>query len=370
MKLDPVLTKAIRLLRRRKYGDVIRVLESVIFSFRESFKYYYILGLACLNVNDFGGALDFFKRARDIKKRDVHVLLGLAVLFLRRGDTDRAVDLYLEVQDLEPKNRIAKRALKIIRKYGGPDNIDALVETGRLSNLYPPIPELPVSKTAFFLPLTVLVLMAGAAFLLFKLNILNPFEKARSDRQGFYLTMLEREERDAPVQVDGSYRYVLTRGEVLKSYDEARKLFSQFRDEAAKLRLNRIIESNASDAIKTKARQLSFYTETPGFDTLKDRFKYADVLGEPPLYRDCYVIWSGMAANLELGESSTAFVLLVGYDTHKTLEGEVAVTLDFAAAVNTEQPLEVLGRVIPVSSPEGMSVKLQGIAIHQSGFLR
>jgi tetratricopeptide (TPR) repeat protein len=366
MKLDPVLTKAIRLLHRRKYGDVIRILESEIFRFRDSFKYYYILALACLKVNDFGGALDFFKRARDIKKRDVHVLLGLAVLFMRRGDTDRAVDLYLEVQEMEPKNKIAKKALKIIRKYGGTENSDTWVETGKLSMLYPPIPKLPFSKKTIFIPL-VFLLLAGTAFLLYRLNILSPINNSSAERRDLFLTMLDREERDAPVQVDGSYRYVLTRSEVLKTYEEAQKLFSQFRDEDAKTRLNRIIESNASEAIKNKARLLFSYTGVPGFDTLKDRFKYADVRADPSLYRDCYVIWGGMAANLELGENSTAFILLVGYDTHEKLEGRVAVTLDFAELINTEQPLEILGKVVPVATPGGMDIMLQGVAVHQTG---
>jgi tetratricopeptide (TPR) repeat protein len=366
MKLDPVLTKAIRLLHRRKYGDVIRILESEIFRFRDSFKYYYILAIACLKVNDFGGALDFFKRARDIKKRDVHTLLGIAVLFMRRGDTSRAVDLYLEVQEIDPKNRIAKKALNIIRKYGGTENSDTWVETGKLSMLYPPIPKLPFSKRTVFIPLF-FILIAGAVFLLYRLNIFNPFGNSSADRQGLSLTTLDREERDVPVQTDGSYQYVLTRDEVLKTYEDARKLFSQFRDEEAKVKLNKIIESNASEAVKNKARLLFSYTGEPGFDTLKHNFKYADVSAEPVLYRDCYVIWSGMAANLELGENNTTFNLLVGYDTRKTLEGIVAVTLDFAALINTGQPLEVLGRVVPTASPGGMDMRLQGIAVHQSG---
>ncbi|MDR1353726.1 MAG: tetratricopeptide repeat protein [Treponema sp.] len=368
MKLDPVLTKAIRLLRRRKYGDVIRTLESEIFRFRDSFKYYYILGIACLKVNDFGGALDFFKRAHDIKKKDVPVLLGLAVLFMRRGSTDRAVDLYLEVQETDPKNRIAKKALKMIRKYGAEENSDSWAETGKLSVLYPPVPKPPFSKKTIFIPL-LFILAAGAVFLLYRLNILNPFKDSSGSRQGLYLTMLDREERDEPVQVDGTYRYVLTRNEVLGTYAEAQKLFSQYRDEMAKVNLNRIIESNASEAVKNKARLLFSYTGEPGFDTLQDRFKYTDVLADPSLYRDCYVIWSGMAANLELGENTTAFNLLVGYDTRKTLEGIAAVTLDFAVNINTEQPLEILGKVVPVSGPGGMGLKLQGIAVHQPGLI-
>jgi tetratricopeptide (TPR) repeat protein len=369
MKLDPVLTKAIRLLHRRKYGDVIRILEGEVFRFRDSFKYYYILGLACLKANDFGGALDFFKRARDIKKNDVHVLLGLAVLFMRRGDTGRAVDLYLAVQELEPKNRSAKKALKIIRKRGSREDDDAWFETGNFSALYPPFPKSPLSKKVFIIPLA-LIAIAAAFFPLYRKNILNLFNGSSGSRQGLSLTALDVEERGEPVQIDGAYRYVLTRDEVLKAYDEAQKLFSQFRDEEAKLKLNMVLESNASEAVKNKARMLFPYMREPGFDTLKNSFKYADVAASPHLYRDCYVIWSGMAANLSIGENSTAFNLLVGYDTRKTLEGTVGVILDSVVRINTEQPLEILGRVVPVADfGGGTGFELRGVAVHQSGLL-
>jgi tetratricopeptide (TPR) repeat protein len=368
MRLDPVLTKAIRLLRRRKYGDVIRILESEIFRFRDSFKYYYILGLACLKANDFGGALDFFKRAHDINQNDVSGLLGMAVLFMRRGDTSRAVDLYLEVQELDPKNKTAKKALRLIRKHGPPEDDNVWAETGKFSALYPPIPRAPLSKKIFFVPLA-FIAAASVVFSLYRLNIFNPFnETSGGGREGLSLAVLDAEERGSPVQVDGAYRYVLSGGEVLKTYEEARKLFSQFRDEAAKLKLNRIIESNASEAVKNKARLLLSYTREPGFDTIQDKFKYAEVAAAPYLYRDCYVAWSGMAANLEAGENGTAFNLLVGYDTRKTLEGIVAVTLDFAVRINTEQPLEILGKVVPVTAEGGGSgFELRGVAVHQSG---
>ncbi|MDR3337873.1 MAG: tetratricopeptide repeat protein [Treponema sp.] len=369
MKLDPVLAKGIRLLRRKKYGEVIRILEAEIFRFRDNFKYYYTLALSCLLSGEFGGAFDFFKRARDIKMREPLALLGLAVLYLRRGDTDKAVDLYLEVQELDPKNRIAHRALKIIRKHGGAENIIAWANSGKLPTLYPPKPSLPFSRLSLILPLAALALLFFSGLFFVKFDVLNLFNKSGDQRRGIENTLLARDEQEAPVQTGGSYRYVLTRNEVLTVYSKAQSLFSQFRDEAAKVELNRLIESNASEGIKNKARLLMSYTGLPGFDTLKDQYRYGQVINEPPLFRDCYVIWQGMAANLVTEENGTSFNLLVGYDTKTTLEGIVPVYFDFVIPINTERPLEVLGKVIPVSTAKGLDIKLQGVAVHQSGLL-
>ncbi|GHU84413.1 hypothetical protein FACS189473_1700 [Spirochaetia bacterium] len=369
MKLDRHITGALRLLRRGKNGDAIHALEIEIFRYPDSFIYYYILGAACLRAEKFNDAFTYLKRAHEIDVEDPRALLGLAVLFLHLRDTAKAVDRYLEVQELAPKNRISKNALQVIRKHGGAENIAAWIETGKLPQLYPPLPKIPFSIPRLLISLAVILFIAAAG-LLIRLEVITPFNKNISERQGFSGSVLEWEERKEPVQIEGSYRYVLTRNEVVDTYNTARKLFTEFRDESAKLALNRILESNASEAIKNKARLLKTFTEQPGFDTLKDRFSYTEVHAEPALYRDCYVVWRGMAANLDAGQNGTAFNLLVGYDTRRTLEGIVPVHFDSAIPVNTERPLEVLGRIVPVSTAGGgMDIRIEGTAVHQSGLL-
>jgi tetratricopeptide (TPR) repeat protein len=371
MKLDPILTKAIRLLRRGKYGGAIHILEPEVVRYRDSFTYCYTLGVSYLYSGNFMVAFDYFKRARDIKMRDPSVLLGMAVLFLRRGDTDRAVDLYLEVQEQDPRNRIAKRALKILRKYSGFENLSRWIDAGKLPTLYPPLPELPFTADRLLVPglcLAAALILGGGIAL--KAGVLSPPGKSRGpDRDGFAGSVLEQDERDSPVQIRGSYRYPLTRDEVLDIYEEARGFFTEYRDEAAKRSLNRILESNASEPIKNKARILISYTEVPGFDTLKDRFGYAEVIQDPAIYRDCHVIWRGMAANLRELQDSTSFDFLVGYDTRSTYQGIVPVVFDFAVSLDPERPLELLGRIVPVSGPQGETIRLEGVALHQAGTL-
>ncbi|MDR3146282.1 MAG: tetratricopeptide repeat protein [Treponema sp.] len=367
MKLDPILTRAVRLLRRRKYGEVVQILQPEIVRYHDHFRYYYILAFACLRLKDFRGAYDYYSRARNIKMREPGVLLGLAALYLRRGDTDRAIDLYLEVQELEPRNPVAGKALKIIRRYSGSDKLFTWIETGNLPKLYPPLPREPFSLRRLGIPaLLALAVLGGAGGILYAAGVF-PRIPQTGIREGLQDTVLEREDRETPVEAGGSYRYILTRNQVLESYAEARSLFTERRDEAAKVALNRIIESNASEPIKNKARLLLSYTEAPGFDTLKDRFRYADVIREPVLYRDCYVIWRGMASNLKESEGSTSFDFLVGYDTRSILEGIVPVDFDFPMAVNPERPLEVLGYIVPVAASGGEDVRLRGTALHQSG---
>jgi tetratricopeptide (TPR) repeat protein len=366
-----MLTRGARLLWRGKYGEVINILQPEVVRYHDSFNYYYILGSACLRAGDLGGAFAYYKRAREIKMLEPLVLLGMAVYYLHRGDTGKAVDLYLEVLDLDPRNRIAKRGLQVLRKHGGTEGIQGWIDSGKAPRLFPPVPKPPLSPAHILAPLALcLLVLALAVGVLTKLGVLSLGKAAGSERAGIAGIALEREDRESPVQIGGTYRYILTRSQVVELYETGRRLFAEYRDEAAKVSLNRLIESNASDPIKNKARLLISYMEVPGFDTLKDRFSYAEVSEDPLLYRDCYVVWQGMAANLREGEAATAFDFLVGYDTRTKLEGIVQVRFDFSVLLNLERPLEVLGRVVPVSTAAGEEgIRLEGVALHQASSL-
>jgi hypothetical protein len=369
--LDPLLTKAARYAKRGRYDAAIRLLEPEVTRYRGFFSYYYLLGVLCLRSGDFSGALTYLRLAREVKMHDPSVLLGLAVLHLRRRETDRAADFYLEVLDSDEHNKIAKKALKIIRKFAGTDHLIVWIETGKYHQLYPALPSVPPSVPQIllrvFCVLAFCIVSTGilARFNIITLPKLPPGIGSRDARNGFVLSALDWEERAASVQIEGMYRYVLSKTQVLDYYEEARSLFNKRHDEKAKVALNRILESNASESVKNKAHLLISYMDVPGFDTLQDRFTYSEVIREPQLYQGCYVIWRGVAANLDIQQNATTFNFLVGYDNRVTLEGIVSVTFDFAVPINPEQPLEVLGKVMPVMVEKGIAIKVQGIALHQ-----
>jgi tetratricopeptide (TPR) repeat protein len=372
MKLDIVLTRAARLARRGNYYGAIKTLESEENRYLGSFRYYYLLAVSFLHAGDFGGAFTNFKRAREMKMRDPGVLLGIAVLYLRRGETARAVDLYLEVQELDEKNKIARRALNIIRKFAGKDRLSEWTDSGKISRLFPPLPPRPLTPGSVLVPAAALVLFIAVFYaVLVRFRVLPGPQFRRGNRAIASESLLDRADREQPVETGGSYGYILTRTQVLETYEKALTLFTEYRDEAAKVNLNRILESNAARPVKNKARLLLSYMEVPGFDTFvrRDNVTYSEVVREPLLYRNCHVIWRGMAVNIDVLSGLTSFDLLVGYDTRKTMEGIVPVVVDRAVSINTEKPLEVLGRIVPVApqTDGGTVIRLEGLAIHQSG---
>jgi hypothetical protein len=302
--------------------------------------------------------------------KDPLSMLGLAALYLNRKDTVQAVDYYLDVEELDPGNKIALKGLAIIRKYSEHDSISAWLAEEKLYKLYPPIPYAGVTlgtAISIFLVIFSVALLALGLLVVFH-ALPNPFN-IRSGRPTVEFE-LSGQERDEPVETAGLYRYILTSNQVVDNYDKALSLFTSYRDEAAKICLNRILESNASENLKNKSRLLLTFMEIPRFDNFKhsDNVSFTNVAKEPVLYRDVYVIWRGMATNVEVLEDQTTFDFLVGYDTRTALEGIVPVMFNNPVALNSERPLEVLGKIVPLS-PSSPNISLEGAAIHQSGIL-
>jgi len=369
MKLDPLLSKAAGLAKRRKYEEALKILKDEEDRYNGFFKYYYLYAVICLHSGSFVEAHENFHIARQIKMKDPSTLLGLALCCLREMKTARALDYYLDVQEADPKNTIAKRALTAIRKNSDSEALSEWMTPQRLEKLYPPIPGPSLNPRTV---VTAALALAAAAILVFGILVLtkvlpNPF-KTRSDRSTAEF-VLSRQERSEAVEVGGSYSYILTRDQATGLYDKALSLFTEYRDEEAKVNLNRILESNASEVLKNKSSLLMSFMEVPGFDTFNRNANpsFSDVKNEPVLYRDVHVIWRGMATNVEVTGEHTRFDFLVGYDTRTTLEGIVQVTFNIPVSINSERPLEVLGRIKLASSYS--DIVLEGVAIHQSGRL-
>ncbi len=372
------LKKAYKLYRRKKYTQILQLLESQIFRYRQSFQFYYLLGMSCLYTGDFSGAESYLQRALSLKPANKNALLGIAAVHLKQQKTSEALKDWFEVIDQEPKNRQANRGLAVIRKHSDPDELIAFTDSNKLYKLLP--------RESHIAPGTVAALTATALLatgLLFY-PLYEPYvdelfaqKVERPEIAGLDLSVDTYASEEATTSDDGAAAaegkhseespgattplFELSRNELKSSYEDVVEYFNRYEDNLAQREINRILLSNASQELKNKVSTLATYTKTPGFDTLSHNFTYREVRSQPQLYRDCYVIWKGRVSNLQVGDSTIEFDLLVGYETEKVLQGIVPVELDFAAHIDPAFPIEVLGRI----APENGNIKLQATSIHQ-----
>ena len=352
-----ILEQAKKQFAKGNYQQVINLLEphvtqyvvsgdskDVVYnaSFNKSFPFYLYLGLACLHAD---------------------LLCAQAVLFLRRGDTARAIDYYLEAIEYNPNHELARSGLDFIRTHNTPEAIGEAVQSGELKKFYPRPGVRDYIKKRIIL-FTGCFAIVCVAVIIVTVLVKSPWSirtrnNTRADLSAF--TLLS-DEKARPIDTGGTYRYTLSEKEVLAAYRNAQKYFQDSRDNLAQIEVNRILSSNAAYSIKQKARLLMDYFATPGFDTVRDIPVYSDVRSDIPLYLDCWTIWSGRATNVQSDGDNTSFDLLVGYSERIQLEGVVPIFCNFSVRIDSERPIEVLGKI----QQRGGILFLKAAGIHQS----
>ena len=395
-----VLQFARKLMRRRKFSRAINLLESNRGKYSGSYEYYLALGTSCLYVGDYGNAWNYYDEARRIRPQGTELYLGQAVILLRRGESDRAVQYYLDVQGMNPDNAIAAEALEFIRKSNNNyDVISAYFDSGKIERFYPPLglnPDLIRNCVAAGLLLGVCISLGFViGFFRFRPRAEKPLDPEAQFLQDLQLTEGERrnpsQEGLPPVAGGGQSAalqeaeeapgpgaaYSLSDDDIKGSYQKALDFFKANRDNAANVEINRILRSNAADSIKSKAMDLraSLYKVRPAFGNLKDNFSYRDVARDPGLYEGCYVEWPGRIANpVSAEDGGISFDLLEGYDKKVVLEGIVRVSIPERLTrqsidgemvsiikLDTEKPILVLGTVFL----NGTRLSLNGVSVHQ-----
>lgn len=350
-----------RLLRARKFFNVITLLEQHEDDYRDSIDFYYYLGTACLYQDDRAGANSYFDAARRLTVSDPRIILAQAALFLRRGETDRAINYYLDVLDIEPKNKTALKALSVIeQKSKSSELLHEFISSGGARKFYPSLGLHPFLK--FLLVLVCVMVVGYGGFLTARFyKIANP-SQPRADLSAFALSV---DQRNNALQEDLSgeaYHYIWNIRQVNEIYDAACSLFLQHRDNAAQIEFNRILHSNASTAIKQNARMLMDYLQEPTFDSFTDNIPYLQVITEPHLYVDCWVVWKGRITNAQSSEEGFSCDLLVGYENLQRVEGIVPLVFEHAMDIDATLPLQVLGRI---GVREDGKLFVQGKSVYQ-----
>jgi tetratricopeptide (TPR) repeat protein len=351
-----VLTRARQLFRRRRFSQVIRLLESQIFRYRNNAEFYALLGSACLHTGDFGGADSYLRRAEQLKEADVTTQLGLAAIAFKRGQTEEALKSWLKVIDLDPGNRKARNALSALRKDANWEGEVVNTTAIKIKGL---LPSVPLSPWAWIAPLLLLCLAALlVAGYIFVLPQIAPRMQPRPGVEQVELSSAKPLSAESSEEQSGLR---LSDKQISETFETIKEHLLDYRDNLAIREINKLLRSNASAYVKEKARLMKTFVQDPDFSTVKDPFPYLEVRSDPSLYADCYVVWRGKAANVRIGENEITFDLLVGYEDETELLGLVPVSLDFASTIENGDGIEVLGKV----RVEEQQIRLQGISLHR-----
>jgi hypothetical protein len=356
--MKSALEKALASFRKKRYSEAIQILEPMVVNYRDSFKFYYLLGLSCLYSGDLSGATTYLRRAEQLKAGDTDVELAMAALQLRRRDIKGAIETYLNVIENHVGDKRAKRALDFLRKNTDESRIAELVDTGLIEKFYPRI-----AKEA---PWAALLTLLGAAILLFAIGFITVkyFQDKPSARPEVDLISLELGKNESPVTANQTAKFILTEKQVKTSFERAKKFFSEYRDNAGLREVNAILQSNASDYIKSKSKELASLAIEPSFQSLRDYPEFEEMMKDPTLFEGCYVKWKGRVANYLSDKQGCSFDFLVGYEDKSVLRGIISVRFKKDMGLDPEHSIELLAKVRVLAT----GAVLEGAAIHDLAY--
>ena len=356
MTFKSPLQKARKLLRAGKFPKVISLLEPLVPEYRNSFDYFYLLGTACLYVEDIGGAETYYKKARSLRPENGDILKAQGALNLRRGNVTRALELYLHILDAVPGDKLANEALEFIRRNSDPEKMEHKIRSGGIKKFYPKKGLHPAVVPVCFV---LCVLSVASVFFVRNYRTLLGLNGARADLSSLELT---RDQKAQPVSADLNSRYILTASEVVSCYEGATRSFQQNRDNEARKYINKIMLSNAELSIKTNATLLENYLAEPRFDTINDNYPVSEVMEDIYLYQKCWVKWSGRVSNVLEDEKYYKCDFLVGYEELRKIDGIVTLAFEQPVSINPEKPVEVLAQI---TVTEDGQLMLWGKTVHQ-----
>ncbi|MGP1588094.1 MAG: tetratricopeptide repeat protein [Treponemataceae bacterium] len=333
------LDLARKLLRKRKFTKIVTLLEPLVFEYRDSFQFFYILGLSCLYLNDIKGAETYFKRARQMKLNDVNLILAQAVLFLKRGAIDKALEQCLDALDLDPTNKYVLRFLDMIKNYGDPDIISEWNHNGKLRAYYPPLP-------ARFPIVTLISVFACILFLCFGVYLFSVHVKVNRRLDTSLFTIADKTQILDKGMGRQTYHYIFTQKEAENYYKKAQLAINDYDDNRAQMYINLLLNSNCSSFVQSKAMLMQDFLSIPTFnEPPKTVFSFSEISQDVMKYQNCWVIWSGRVTNIQSDSNQTLCTFLVGYEDFKKKDGDALLLLSSEFSLRSEKPLRVLAKI-------------------------
>lgn len=333
------LKKAWNLVKRKKYPQAIRFLEPKVPLFLEDELFYYLLGISCFHTGDVGGSEFYFKRSLQVNSENLDARLFLAAVQLKKKEQAGAARIWLNILDMDSGNKFAKKGLDKLKKIKNPSELEQFINSSEVNRLMPSLKGFPpLLKSG--IPVVLAAIIIGMSLY----YIVPGFLPEKSERES--MGNLSLENYIGPyIELEGDYIYELSGDEIRQLFESAVSDFHNYDDNSLQMKINKLKLSNASEELISKISLVEGLIQQPTFLTMKTKFDYREIVRDPLLYKNCYVLWSGKVTNVNVASEKITFDFLVGYEEETVLDGIVFVEVPFEANINESVPLELLGQV-------------------------
>ncbi|AAX17476.1 tetratricopeptide repeat family protein [Borrelia turicatae 91E135] len=355
MEPNKLINKSISYYNSQKYSDVVKLLEKEIFLYKNYYFYHYILGMSYLRMGNLGTAQTYLKKAYTLNPTEPDVKQSIAILLAAQGKEDKAIQIWLKMIEENQEIQRSEFSLETIRKnpiqgalFLNKNKIYAKlfpeikVETGQ--NLSKLIRILLIIASLAFLLIAIFLLIHSKETIKLSLSNSKIKEKKAINNIAAYIDDIKINDKEKIENHEGQFVFILTETEIKNSFQKIKTHLKQGKDNFARIEINKILNSNASESIKLKAKNLASFISRPNFITFDDYLVLKEIKKNPLIYSNVYVKWEGIANNIEKKDNITYFDFYVGYNKN-ALEGIITTKTTFDIDINFKDYVEILGQI-------------------------
>ncbi len=375
-----LLVDAHKSTKKGRYIESAAILEPVVITLKDSPYPLFLLAVNYLHLNRFSESDLILEKLRKSWPQYRHLIeLDLFLKLKASTSIDEIVASYALAHASDRSSRKISSALRMLRKT---DNFNDIQKNARLED-FVEIPGPPrvsasskrhssVSQRSYssnkrhgkrirrYAAITVTVLLAAAALsgLLYHFNINYSSSNSRPE--------LELPDGIDGLELDGSPYSLISRvsrektsefyyssGELGNDYKKARALIKNNKLNSSVLILNRIINSNASPAVKDKVLFLLKYISD--IDVREyENLDYKEFSRKPYLFRGYAVVWPGRTANISRSAKGTSFSLLINAGKGGNFSGVADIySSEVIQKIENNVSVKVSGVIVNPEGPSG-----------------
>ncbi|WP_151060570.1 tetratricopeptide repeat protein [Borreliella turdi] len=353
MEPNKIINKAIYYYNSKKYSQAIKLLEKEIFFYKNYYLYHYVLGMSYLRIGNLGNAQTYLKKAYTLNPGESNIKQAIAILLVSQGKEEKAIQIWLKMIEENQEVDRSELSLEIIRK--NPIKGSVFFKNSNLyEKLFPIIKAMPdknLTKLVIIMTIgtIVFILMLAIYFIFYEQKItIYTNRKAEINKNlnniAAYIDNIKINNKEKIKNEEGQFILILTNDEIKNSFEKIKIYLKTGKDNFARVEINKILNSNASESIKLKAKNLASFISRPDFISFNEHLNLKDIKKDPFIYSNVYVKWEGVVNNIEKKDNIIQFDFYVGYNKN-VLSGIIPAKTTFDIDIDFKDSVEILGQI-------------------------
>ncbi len=353
MKPNKIINKAIYYYNSKKYSQAIKLLEKEIFFYKNYYLYHYVLGMSYLRIGNLGNAQTYLKKAYTLNPSESNIKQAIAILLVSQGKEEKAIQIWLKMIEENQEVDRSELSLEIIRK--NPVEGSVFLKNNNLyEKLFPIIKAIP-DKNLTRLIITIAIggivsiPILAIYFIFYEQKITTSINRKAEIKKNLnniaaYIDDIKINNKEKIKNEEGQFILILTSDEIKNSFEKIKIYLKTGKDNFARVEINKILNSNASESIKLKAKNLASFISRPDFISFNEYLNLQDIKKDPSIYANVYVKWEGVVNNVEKKDNIIQFDFYVGYNKN-VLSGIIPTKTTFDIDIDFKDNVEILGQI-------------------------